>query len=128
MYGLCLAGAPKITCGVITIMCALCLHAAINIVDDYFDKKNGVDTEDSIYRSFVDKTEYTSSEWHLKCFISLTVLSIIFGAYLVIQSDYVILIVGTISILVTHLYSGGPKPLANMAFGEFLSFVFFGPI
>jgi 1,4-dihydroxy-2-naphthoate octaprenyltransferase len=106
----------------------LCLHAAINIVDDYFDKKNGVDTAESLYRSFVDTTEYTTREWHLKSFMVLIAISIIFGTYLVVMSDYVILAIGIASILVTYLYSGGPRPLASMAFGEFLSFFFFGPI
>jgi 1,4-dihydroxy-2-naphthoate octaprenyltransferase len=55
-------------------------------------------------------------------------LSIVLGAYLVMQSNYIILSIGITSISTTYFYSGGPRPLANMAFGEFLSFIFFGPI
>jgi 1,4-dihydroxy-2-naphthoate octaprenyltransferase len=53
---------------------------------------------------------------------------VLFGTYLTYKAGPVILVIGMICIAVTYLYSGGPKPLANMAFGEFLSFLFFGPV
>jgi 1,4-dihydroxy-2-naphthoate octaprenyltransferase len=119
---------PRLAVGIATIVCTLCMHGAINIADDYFDYANGVDTADSVYRSYVDKTEHTSLTWHMKCFLWLTILSVLLGAYLTYQVGPVIMAIGIVCIAVTYFYSGGPKPLANMAFGEFLSFLFFGPV
>ncbi|MDR1488194.1 MAG: 1,4-dihydroxy-2-naphthoate octaprenyltransferase [Holosporales bacterium] len=129
LYALFLAKANlAIFDAVITTICALCLHAAINVGNDYFDYKKKVDSKNSIYQSSVNKTIYTTTEWFLKCFITLIAISIILGIYLTIKTDYLILIIGIACILTVYLYSGGKKPLANMAFGEFLSFLFFGPI
>jgi 1,4-dihydroxy-2-naphthoate octaprenyltransferase len=119
---------PNFALGVATILCTVCLHGAINIADDYFDHKKGVDTKESIYKSYVNQTIYTSLMWHKKCFFYLILLSIILGTYIVFHTNLVILVVGVICIITTYVYSGGPFPLANMAFGEFLSFLFFGPV
>ena len=132
MYGLFLAystlGYLKIDLAIVTVLCDLFLHGAINIANDYFDYKNKIDSKYKPGESLVNKTPYTPHRWYLKCFFFFVFCSVVLGSYLVFKTDYKILVIGVLSILATYLYSGGKKPLANKGFGEFLSFFFFGPV
>ena len=113
---------------ILTIMCVLLLQTGTNVVNEYYDYLTGVDDIDRLgpKRALIngDLKPLTLKKFFIACFI----LSFLFGVYLMIVGGAPIVSIGLISIIVAFAYTGGPYPLSHYALGEFLAFLFFGPI
>jgi 1,4-dihydroxy-2-naphthoate octaprenyltransferase len=111
---------------ILALVCALALQIAVNLANDFFDGKSGVDTDHRKGPQRVTQSGLVA-DWQIKwvlgfvCLIALTS-----GMALVVLSSYVLLYLGLASLLAVFAYSGGPKPLASHALGEITVLVFFG--
>ncbi|WP_440877552.1 1,4-dihydroxy-2-naphthoate polyprenyltransferase [Thalassotalea sp. PLHSN55] len=111
---------------IVVLSCAVCLQIAVNLANDYFDAKSGVDTEERLGPIRVTQSQLiaSSSVFYATCFFSLVAMCL--GLFLVWQSDWRLLIAGALSLMAVFAYSGGPWPLASHSLGEVTVFVFFG--
>lgn len=112
----------------ITLACTILLQAGTNIVNEYFDFKTGVDTIERLgpKRSLLTGILKPSD---LKIFFyTCFILSFILGIFLMIEGGIVISIIGISAIIIAYCYTGGPIPLSHFYLGEFLAFLFFGPV
>ena len=112
----------------LTVLCTLLMQIGTNIVNEYYDHLDGVDTKDRMGPKRSIQLGHASPN-QLKFFYQTCFsLSFFIGLGLVWNSDLIILATGVISILVAYMYTGGPLPLSHYYMGEFLAFLFFGPV
>ncbi|WAA11797.1 1,4-dihydroxy-2-naphthoate polyprenyltransferase [Fervidibacillus halotolerans] len=108
------------------LVASLLIQAATNMFNEYYDFKKGLDTEESvgiggtIVRDGVHPKVVKNLAW---TFVGISVL---LGIYICASSSWWIALIGTISILVGYLYTGGPMPIAYTPFGELMSGLFMG--
>lgn len=104
------------------------IQAATNLFNEYYDYKKGLDKIDSqgisgsILKNKLTEKEVINAAYFLY-FISLLI-----GLYLTYITDYKVLILGIICMLVGYLYTGGPYPIAYSPYGEIFSGLFMGTI
>lgn len=111
-----------------TIFATLMIQIGTNFANDYFDFKNGVDNEDRLGPARATAQGWITPAMMKKGFIIAFGLSFVAGLALVYRGGYPILIIGIFSIIFGILYTGGPKPLGYLGFGDILVFIFFGPV
>lgn len=110
------------------LACALLLQISANIVNDYYDNKNGVDGHDRLGPKRLTSSKEINEKNVRTSFILTLLLSCVLGFFLFIQSGWPTLYIGIFAIAAAFLYTGGPKPLSHYAMGELLALVFFGPL
>ncbi|MDR8523139.1 MULTISPECIES: 1,4-dihydroxy-2-naphthoate polyprenyltransferase [Shewanella] len=111
---------------VISMLCALLLQIAVNLANDYFDFKSGVDTEERLGPVRVTQSGMLSPTAVRNAMILCLVLALIVGSFLIYHGGIVIAFLAAAAILGALGYSGGPYPLASHGLGEVAAFVFFG--
>jgi 1,4-dihydroxy-2-naphthoate octaprenyltransferase len=105
---------------------ALFLQVGVNLANDYFDFKKGVDTEDRLGPIRVTQSGLISQKQVRVGIVATLGSSLLIGCYLVMVGGWPVFIAGTASILSALAYSGGPCPLASLGLGDLFVFVFFG--
>ncbi len=113
---------------VLTLTCCLLLQIATNLVNDYFDAKSGVDTQDRLGPARATQQGLLAPEIVRNAFLTCFGLALLLGVPLVYRGGTVIVFIGLLSIAGAYLYTGGPWPLSHHGMGEILAFVFFGPV
>ncbi len=111
-----------------TILATLMIQIGTNFANDYFDFKNGVDNEDRLGPARATAEGWITPAMMKKGFIIAFGCSFLFGLALVYRGGLPILLIGLLSIAFGILYTGGPKPLGYLGFGDILVFIFFGPV
>ncbi len=106
--------------------CALFFQVAVNLANDYFDARSGVDTDSRIGPMRVTHNQFMSSRLVIFYTILFIALACLCGLILALNSSWLLLIPGLLCILATLAYSGGPFPLASHGLGEVTVLVFFG--
>jgi len=107
---------------------SLLLQIAVNLANDYFDFKKGVDTEDRMGPLRVTQSGLIPPETVKRAMMGTLLAAAISGFYLVIVGGWPILALGLAAILSALAYSGGPFPLASNSLGDLFVFIFFGPV
>lgn len=108
------------------LVAAICVQIATNIFNDYFDFANGQDQDKwTIQKSTEDKHGPLFKQLPFVAYGFLIIAALI-GIWLAIESSFLVLILGAVSIIFGYLYSGGPKPLNSIGFGEVVAAVFLG--
>ncbi|WP_394129868.1 1,4-dihydroxy-2-naphthoate polyprenyltransferase [Shewanella maritima] len=110
----------------ISMLCGILLQISVNLANDYFDFKNGIDTEERLGPVRVTQSGMLSPNAVRNAMVLCLVLAFIVGFYLIIHGGWPIAILAVASILGALCYSGGPYPLASHGLGEVAAFVFFG--
>jgi 1,4-dihydroxy-2-naphthoate octaprenyltransferase len=105
---------------------ALLLQIGVNLANDYFDFKKGVDSLDRLGPIRVTQTGLISPKQVMVGIMVTFGCSLLIGLYLIVVAGWPILLVGAASILSALAYSGGPCPMASLGLGDFFVFVFFG--
>ncbi|WP_075184631.1 1,4-dihydroxy-2-naphthoate polyprenyltransferase [Teredinibacter haidensis] len=106
--------------------CAVFLQITVNLANDFFDAKNGVDSDQRLGPVRVTQSQL-ASPMQMACGIVLFVLlSILCGLVLIVYSDWLMLGVGVLCVLAALGYSGGPYPIASHGLGEIAVLIFFG--
>lgn len=105
---------------------ALLLQVGVNLANDYFDFKKGVDTAGRKGPLRVTQAGLISPEDIRLGMALVFLLAALVGIYLIAVGGWPILAVGTASILAALAYSGGPWPIASHGLGDIFVFLFFG--
>ncbi len=107
---------------------ALLLQIAVNLANDYFDFKTGVDTAERLGPVRVTQSGLIApSAVRTAMLATLGAVGLI-GVYLVYVGGWPIALIGAASVAGVLGYSGGPYPLASHGLGDLCVFVFFGPL
>lgn len=112
----------------VTLTCSILLQISSNLINDYYDGIRGIDNLSRIGPERLSNKSYQSAKAIKKFAILTLFLAFVFGLYLMYAGGLPIVIIGLSSLLFAYLYTGGPLPLSYMALGEFLAFLFFGPV
>jgi 1,4-dihydroxy-2-naphthoate polyprenyltransferase len=107
---------------------SLLLQIAVNLANDYFDFKKGVDTEDRLGPLRVTQSGLIPPETVKRAMMGTLLAAAISGFFLVIVGGWPILALGLAAILSALAYSGGPFPLASNGLWDLFVFIFFGPV
>jgi 1,4-dihydroxy-2-naphthoate polyprenyltransferase len=107
---------------------ALLLQIAVNLANDYFDYRRGIDTEQRVGPVRVTQSGLIAPGRVLGAMWLVLVLAGICGAYLATVGGWPIIVIGLASIAGVIGYSGGPYPLASHGLGDLFVFIFFGPV
>ena len=104
------------------------IQCATNIINEYFDYVRGLDTKESVGIGGTivrDNVQPRRVFWIAMLFYGI---SLLLGVYICYSSSWWVAAAGTLSILVSYLYSGGPRPISGTPLGELFSGLFMGPV
>lgn len=121
------AGAFSVPVFAATLAAALLIQVGVNLANDYYDHRKGVDRADRLGPARV-----TGKALHeaavLRATLAVLGLAALLGAYLAWVGGLPILAIGAIALVCALAYAGGPWPLGHHGLGEAFVFVFFGPV
>lgn len=113
----------------VLIVAAVCVQAAANIWNDYFDFVNGQDKE-KWYRQTEGSCEDLTGPAHNQLpyvALGLLVIAAMLGLWLAINSHFIIILIGIAGIFAGYKYSaGGHHSLSALGFGEITAAIFLG--
>jgi 1,4-dihydroxy-2-naphthoate octaprenyltransferase len=112
----------------LSLFAAVLLQASANILNDYDDFINEVDTKDSGSSSGIIFENLLTPEEISKGGRLVLALGCILGLFLAFQKGSFILILGTIGALSGYFYTGKPLMLKYRGLGAPLIFIIFGPL
>jgi len=112
----------------LTITSALLMQIGTNLVNDYFDFKTGVDSENRLGPKRVTSEGLLSPNKVKNGYQFCFSLAFILGIYLMIVGGTPIIVIGLLSLLTAYIYTGGPFPLSHHGLGEITALIFFGPL
>lgn len=107
---------------------ALLLQVAVNLANDYFDDKHGIDSEERLGPIRVTQSGLIPARQVFSAMVGCLALATVVGLYLVMKGGLPILVIGIFCIISALAYSGGPYPIASNGLGEIFAFLFFGPV
>ena len=105
---------------------ALLLQIGVNLANDYFDFKKGIDTSERLGPVRVTQSGLISPDRVRLAMIIIFSGALVVGLYLTAVAGWPVLAVGIACILASLAYSGGPFPLASHGLGDLFVFIFFG--
>lgn len=108
------------------LVACILIQAATNMFNEYYDYKNGLDTEESVGISGSIVRDGIQPKTIMQIALSLYAISVLIGIYICANSSWYLALVGIIGMLVGYLYTGGPKPIAYTPFGELFAGFFMG--
>ena len=106
-------------------------HTGSNLVNDFWDYRHGLDTDDSPrvnYGPHPLATKGTAYREFVLVTIAMLVAATAIGIYLTVESGPEVLIFALTGAALLLLYSGGPFPLKYIGFGEIAVFFIWGPL
>jgi len=106
--------------------CALLLQITVNLCNDFFDAKSGIDTQHRLGPTRVTQAGLMSSRAMKTAIALCAAAALCCGLMLALLSDYRLIYVGVFCLAAAFAYSGGPAPLASHAMGEVAVLIFFG--
>jgi 1,4-dihydroxy-2-naphthoate octaprenyltransferase len=107
---------------------SLFIHIGTNLINDYYDYVNGVDTPETLGPSqVIQRGLLTAGEVYWGGIATFAVGSFL-GLILVGLCGWPILALGVVSVLAGYFYTANPVSLAYIALGEATVFVFMGPV
>ena len=110
------------------LLTALLLQIGVNLSNDYFDCRHGVDTPERLGPPRVTQCGLIAPD-RMKRGMLLTFIAAAFcGVYLTVVGGWPVVLIGVSAILAALAYSGGPYPLASHALGDLFVFIFFGVV
>lgn len=108
------------------LIASILIQAATNMFNEYYDHKRGLDTEESVGIGGTIVREGVHPKVIFNLAITFIALSVLLGVYISMNSNWWVALIGSISILIGYLYTGGPLPISSTPFGELLSGLFMG--
>ncbi|QIZ75638.1 1,4-dihydroxy-2-naphthoate polyprenyltransferase [Ferrimonas lipolytica] len=119
-------GQFSILVAVSSMLCGILLQIGVNLANDYFDFKSGVDTEERLGPVRVTQSGLISPNAVRNGMILSLVMAVLVGLYLIYVGGPIVAGLAVFAVLGALCYSGGPYPLASHGLGEVAAFVFFG--
>jgi 1,4-dihydroxy-2-naphthoate polyprenyltransferase len=111
---------------VCTLLGALCIQIATNFYNDAVDGRKGADGEGRTGPRRLTGTGEMSFVQVMGIGTIFLVGAAFFGAFLVMERGWLMLVIGLPSLFFAYGYTGGPFPLAYRGLGELFVIVFFG--
>ena len=108
------------------VLSAVLIQIATNFFNEYFDYKNGLDTEESVGIGGAIVREGISPRAILIAAFVLYGISGIFGIILAAHSSWWLLVIGGICLVIGYCYTGGPYPISRTPYGELFAGFLFG--
>lgn len=113
---------------VLSLVGALFLQVAANLINEYFDFRRGADEHKTAGQGMIIKNAVLTPR-DVLIGAGVTVLAgVLIGLYLLSQSGSLLLWIGLGGVLVVITYTAGPFPLAYNGLGEIAVFIFMGPL
>jgi 1,4-dihydroxy-2-naphthoate octaprenyltransferase len=117
---------------VLTVFGVVFLHAGTNVLNDYFDFKNKVDTS-NVPGSFSNESrvliqKMLTTKQVLTLGLVLFALSLPIGIYLTYAKGLPVLIIGVLGFLAGFFYTANPISFKYLALGEPMVFLMWGPL
>jgi 1,4-dihydroxy-2-naphthoate octaprenyltransferase len=109
------------------LLSSVTMHAATNVVSDYYDFIKGVDTKDSFGGSGVLTEELMAPKQVFRGGIVLFVVALILGLPIIFARGEIIIYLGIIGILGGFFYTGWPIGYKYYALGNYFVFALMGP-
>ncbi len=107
---------------------ALLLQIGVNLANDYFDFKSGIDACDRKGPLRVTQAGLIPPHQVRNAMLLCFAAAIGVGSYLMVRGGLGVVVIGILSILSALAYSAGPCPIASNGLGEVFAFLFFGPV
>ena len=115
----------------LTLLAGIFMHAATNLINDYYDVKSGVDfkgVSTGIYRPHpLLEGKLTSRQVLMEACLLYAIATVI-GLYLAAARGWALLAIGLIGIFASITYTAPPFKYKYMALGELSVFLMWGPL
>ena len=108
------------------MLVSLLLQIGVNLANDYFDFKKGIDTPDRLGPIRVTQSGLIPHGRVMFAMVAVFSAALAVGLYLTAVAGWPVLSIGMACILASLAYSGGPYPLASNGLGDLFVFIFFG--
>jgi 1,4-dihydroxy-2-naphthoate octaprenyltransferase len=105
---------------------SLLIQIATNLANDYFDHKQGADTDDRLGPARAVQQGWVTPKAMLRATLLVLFLALGVGIYLIYTGGWPIAFIGVASLVCALAYTGGPIPLAYVGLGDIFVLAFFG--
>jgi 1,4-dihydroxy-2-naphthoate octaprenyltransferase len=126
-----LDGAFDVLLFLLTLVGAVCVHGATNLINDYFDYKSGVDrpgAPTTLYRPHPLVQGLISPQAVLWVSAGLYAIAAIIGLALIVLKDAGLLWFILLGAIASFFYTAGPIKYKYLALGELSVFLMWGPV
>lgn len=131
LLGVCIAGRDghfqPLTASIIAVT-ALLIQIATNFANDYYDYKQGADTEARQGPLRAVQSGLIEPKEMLYATGLLLLLAFLLGIYLASIGGLPIVLIGSLALILSVLYTSGPFALAYLGLGDIAVLIFFGPV
>lgn len=111
---------------IVALICSVLIQVGTNFINDLYDFLKGSDKKERLGPTRVLASGLITAN-EMKIGIAVVFGSaFLFGLYLVYLSDWLIFIIGILSLIAGYAYTAGPYPLAYNGLGDIFVFIFFG--
>lgn len=113
---------------IITLLTALCIQIASNLINDYYDFKKGLDKAGRLgpSRALAENLiSIRAMQYAIGIDLAITILC---GIYLIYIGGLAILIIGIVALLCAWLYTATPYSLSYLGIADLFVLIFFGPV
>jgi 1,4-dihydroxy-2-naphthoate polyprenyltransferase len=111
---------------VAALLVGLGLQIGVNYANDYHDGVRGVDTAERIGPSRLVSSGLASARSVLLAALACVFVAGVAGLALALATTLWLVPLGATAMLALWLYSGGPRPYAELGLGELMVFLYFG--
>jgi 1,4-dihydroxy-2-naphthoate polyprenyltransferase len=111
---------------VAALLVGLGLQVGVNFANDFNDAIRGVDTAERLGPPRLTSSGVAAPRSVLIASLACVLVAGLAGLALAAATAWWLVPIGAIAMLALWLYSGGPRPYADLGLGELMVFVFFG--
>ena len=122
----CVAGDVIVWRFAAALLVGLSLQVGVNLANDFHDGVRGVDTSERLGPPRLVASGMASSRAVLVAALLSILVAGVAGLALALATTLWLVPLGALAMLALWLYSGGPRPYAELGLGEVMVFVFFG--
>ncbi len=110
------------------LVASVLIQSAVNMFNEYFDYKRGLDTRESVGIGGVIVSNELGEGTVLSTAFAFFAVSILLGLYICSRTSWWVAGAGSVSMAVGYFYSAGTRPLAYTQFGELAAGIFMGVV
>ena len=111
---------------VAALLVGLGLQVGVNLANDYHDGIRGVDTRERLGPPRLTSSGLAPARSVLIASLGCILVAGVSGLALAAVTTWWLVPIGALAMLALWLYSGGPRPYAELGLGEVMVFLFFG--
>lgn len=110
------------------LICSVFYQAGTNLINDYYDYKNGVDSDCSFGSSMVIQQKLISPKMVLLAGFGFMIAGSALGLIFIYYRGWIIFLIGLVGFLSGIFYTAGPKGYKYLAIGDIAVFILMGPL